>query len=159
MRRQIELAFVAVVAAMVGAGAYHVVDTWPHASGTPQPQTVSIAPTTFRISGETIRIYGEPLRIYDDPLPLTFEVTGTGQVDVTYSPDASGKITRARVTAPWQMTVQTPPHLPASAVTLTARTTSRQADAIVTCRIIGAQFTGTAFAEDTDSGPHAVANC
>ncbi|MFF5083981.1 hypothetical protein ACFY36_43600 [Actinoplanes sp. NPDC000266] len=159
MRRQIEVALVAVVAAMVGAVAYHAVDTWPSAAETPQPPTISIAPTTFRINGDTIRIYGEPIRINDDPLPLTFEVTGTGQVDVTYSPDASGTTTHTRVTAPWKTTVQAPPHIGANAVTLTARTTSTQAGATVTCRIVITEFTGIPFAEDTDSGPHAEANC
>jgi hypothetical protein len=152
MRRQIEVALVAVVAATVGAVAYHIADRWPLAAETPDSQTVSVAPTSLRISGVTIRID-------DDPLLLTFEVTGTGQVDVTYSPDASGKTSRARVTAPWQVTVPAPPRIPANAVTLIARTTSEQADAIVTCRIGTTEFAGTAFAEDTGAGPHAVAHC
>ncbi|XVU29534.1 hypothetical protein ACQPZJ_21395 [Actinoplanes sp. CA-054009] len=154
MRRQIELALVAVVAVMVGAVAYHAVDTWPHTAEPPQPQTISIAPTTFRISGEAIRV---PIDV--DPWPVTFEVTGTGPVDVTYSPDANGRTTHARVTAPWKVTVQAPPYVPASAVRLTAETTSTQADAVVTCRIVSTELAGTAFAEDKTSGPHAVATC
>ncbi|XVV15793.1 hypothetical protein ACQP2X_16035 [Actinoplanes sp. CA-131856] len=159
MRRQIEVALVAVVAALVGAVGYHVVDTWPHAAETPQPTTISIPPTTFRVSGEAIRVYGEPIPLDGGPLPLTFEVTGTGQVDVTYSPDANGKTTQARVTAPWKVTVHAPPHMPASALSLTARTTSKQADAVVTCRIVSPEFPGTALAEDKGSGPQAAANC
>ncbi|MFF5076320.1 hypothetical protein ACFY36_04665 [Actinoplanes sp. NPDC000266] len=55
--------------------------------------------------------------------------------------------------------MQAPPHMPASALALTARTTGKQADAVVTCRIVSTEFPGTASAEDTDSGPHAVVNC
>ncbi|SNY47349.1 hypothetical protein [Paractinoplanes atraurantiacus] len=152
MRRQIEVALVAVVAALVGAAAYHAVDTWPRAAETPQPQTISIPAATFRISAEAIRIDV-------NPLPLTFEVTGTGPIDVTYSPDATGRTTHARVKAPWKVTVQAPPYIPANAVTLTARTTSAQDDAVVTCRIVTTEFGGTALGDDTASGPHAVANC
>jgi hypothetical protein len=157
MRRKFELAIVAVVAALVGALAYYIVGAWPNSS----PRSFSASspttfPTSFEIDGLSVRIDSD-----DSPLPITFQVTGSGEVDVTYFPGPDGKTTQARVRAPWQVTVQAPPHIPANTITLLAAATSDRQDTEVACRIVSAdpESAGIALYEDTASGPHAVANC
>jgi hypothetical protein len=155
MRRQIELAIVAVVAAVVGALAYHIVAWWPHpvvyhSGGSTAP------PTSFKINGQEVQIH-----VDNDPLPLTFEVTGSGEADVTYAPGPDGTEVHTRVTTPWKVTVMAPAHIPARDVKMSATTTSDRDDAEITCRIgiAEAEFTGVPMSEDVAYGPHAVADC
>jgi hypothetical protein len=96
MRRPLELALVALVAGVVGVVAYRVVGDRPHASAAaPEPGVISIPAASFRISGT--------FPVDENPLPLTFEVTGGGEVDVTYFPGPGGETIKARVTTPWQV--------------------------------------------------------
>ncbi|GAA4591002.1 hypothetical protein BJY16_000131 [Actinoplanes octamycinicus] len=157
MRRQIELAVVAVVAAVVGALIHHIAYRWPGAHS----ETISIPAATFRISGGPVSISGGGIEIDDSPMPIVFEVTGTGEADVTYSPGPNGTTAYARVKTPWKETVMVPGNIPARDITLLAISASARADAEITCRIgvAGTEFAGVAMAEDTGYGPHAAADC
>ncbi|GLW32851.1 hypothetical protein [Actinoplanes regularis] len=163
MRRRLELSLVALTAVAVSAIAYHTVEAWPG-----QPQTVTATrspgpdyPHTLELrinasSSLTVEVVDG-----DEPLPLTFEVTGGGEVDVAYFPGPGGAEVRTRVKTPWTETVQAPPHIAANAITLTATATADSPDATVACRVSSSEAgpLSPPLFEDEAYGTHAVARC
>jgi hypothetical protein len=151
MRRRLELALAVLVAIAVSMIAYHIVNAWPRTRTVTATATAAMPPNPALV---------QILADLDKPLPLTFEVTGGEEVDVTYFPGPGGTKVRARVRTPWTVTVQASGHIAANVIALTATATTDRTDAAVACRIFSSEFGHTVpLFEDEAYGPHAIARC
>jgi len=99
---------------------------------------------------ETVRIYHEG----DKTISIVFDVSGPGQVEITYAMHAGDKPTRRTVATPWTQTFQAAVAEPGLAPMLTARNTDPTATA--GCQIVTSQLS---MSGDKPPAPGAVAKC
>jgi hypothetical protein len=104
---------------------------------------MSIPAERFRLNGTTV------------VLPLTLEVSGDGDADITYAPVLGKPSTRITAATPWTKTLEVSSGDPLVGM-LTARTSSTSQNATITCRIKIAEALVEA---KTAHGPHALAKC